>query len=152
MDHVGHLIIFLYELPTFHVSAINYAIDFLMFFFFFLCFLFKYLVAQMVKSLRAMQYPWVGKITCKRVRLPIPVFMPREFHGQRSLVGQPMVLQRVRHDFILLHSCHIIQQQCNICYRYTIQCFTIFKDYALFMVLNFGHVPYVMQYVLVGYT
>ena len=35
MDHVGHLIIFLYELPTFHVSAINYAIDFLMFFFFF---------------------------------------------------------------------------------------------------------------------
>ena len=32
MDHVGHLIIFLYELPTFHVSAINYAIDFLIFF------------------------------------------------------------------------------------------------------------------------
>ena len=56
MDHVGHLIICLYELKTFHVSAINYAIDF---FNFFLCFLFKYLVAQMVKSLHAMQYPWV---------------------------------------------------------------------------------------------
>ena len=28
---------------------------------------------------------WVGKISWKREWLPIPVFLPREFHGQRSL-------------------------------------------------------------------
>ena len=30
--------------------------------------------------------PWVGKIPWRREWLPIPVFLPREFHGQRSLV------------------------------------------------------------------
>ena len=29
--------------------------------------------------------PWVGKITWRRERLPTPIFLPREFHGQRSL-------------------------------------------------------------------
>ena len=32
-------------------------------------------------------YPWVGKIPWKRSWQPIPVFLPREFHEQRSLVG-----------------------------------------------------------------
>ena len=31
--------------------------------------------------------PWVGKIPWRRERLPIPVFWPGEFHGQRSLAG-----------------------------------------------------------------
>ena len=32
--------------------------------------------------------PWVGKITWRRdLWLLTPVFLPREFHGQRSLVG-----------------------------------------------------------------
>ena len=31
--------------------------------------------------------PWVGKIPWRRKRLPIPIFLPGEFHGQRSLVG-----------------------------------------------------------------
>ena len=31
--------------------------------------------------------PWVGKILWKREWLSIPVFLPGEFHGQRSLVG-----------------------------------------------------------------
>ena len=31
--------------------------------------------------------PWVGKISWKREWLPTPVFLPREFHGQRSLAG-----------------------------------------------------------------
>ena len=31
--------------------------------------------------------PWVGKIPWKREWLPTPVFLPGEFHGQRSLVG-----------------------------------------------------------------
>ena len=31
--------------------------------------------------------PWVGKIPWRRTWQPAPVFMPRESHGQRSLVG-----------------------------------------------------------------
>ena len=31
--------------------------------------------------------PWVGKIRWTRKWQPTPVFLPREFHGQRSLVG-----------------------------------------------------------------
>ena len=31
--------------------------------------------------------PWVGKISWKRAWQPIPVFLPGEFHGQRSLVS-----------------------------------------------------------------
>ena len=31
--------------------------------------------------------PWVGEIPWRRDWLPIPVFLPRECHGQRSLVG-----------------------------------------------------------------
>ena len=31
--------------------------------------------------------PWVGKVPWRRERLPPPVFLPGEPHGQRSLVG-----------------------------------------------------------------
>ena len=31
--------------------------------------------------------PWVGKIPWRRKWKPTPIFLPREFHGQRSLVG-----------------------------------------------------------------
>jgi len=31
--------------------------------------------------------PWVGKIPWRREWLPTPVFLPGEYHGQRSLVG-----------------------------------------------------------------
>ena len=31
--------------------------------------------------------PWVRKIPWRREWLPTPVFLPKEFHGQRSLVG-----------------------------------------------------------------
>ena len=31
--------------------------------------------------------PWVGKIPWRRKWQPIPVFLPGEFHGHRSLVG-----------------------------------------------------------------
>ena len=44
----------------------------------------------MVKNLPAMQRPgfnpWVRKIPWRRERLPTPVFLPGEAHGQRSLV------------------------------------------------------------------
>ena len=32
-------------------------------------------------------YPWFGKIPCRRAWQPIPVLLPAESHGQRSLVG-----------------------------------------------------------------
>ena len=45
----------------------------------------------MVKNLPAMWEtgfnPWVGKIPWRRDWLPTPVFLPGEFHGQRSLAG-----------------------------------------------------------------
>ena len=31
--------------------------------------------------------PWVGKVPWSREWLPTPVFLPGEFHGQRSLTG-----------------------------------------------------------------
>ena len=41
----------------------------------------------------------VGKIPWRRKWPPTPVFLPREFHGQRSLVGyRSRGLQRVGHD------------------------------------------------------
>ena len=47
------------------------------------------LVAQMVKNLPAVQknqvQSWVRKIRWRREWLPTPVFLPGEFHGQRSL-------------------------------------------------------------------
>ena len=45
----------------------------------------------MVKNLPTMQKtrfnPWVGKIPWRREWHPTVVFLPGEFHGQRSLVG-----------------------------------------------------------------
>ena len=49
------------------------------------------LVVQMVKNLPAMWETWVrslgGEDTLKREWQPTPVFLPRESHGHRSLVG-----------------------------------------------------------------
>ena len=45
------------------------------------------LVTQMVKNLPAMQETQIGKIPWRRERLPTPVFLPGESHGQRSLAG-----------------------------------------------------------------
>ena len=45
----------------------------------------------MVRNLPAVQEtglnPWVRKIPWRREWLPSPVFLPGEFHGQRSLAG-----------------------------------------------------------------
>ena len=42
--------------------------------------------------------PWVGKIPWRIAWLSTPIFLPGEFHGQRSLVCW-VRLQRVRHDW-----------------------------------------------------
>jgi len=49
------------------------------------------MVAQTVNNLPAMQLTCLGpcfrKIPWRRVWIPTPVFLPGEFHGQKSLVG-----------------------------------------------------------------
>ena len=49
------------------------------------------LVAQTVKNLPACRRPgldtWVGKIPWRKEWLPTPIFLPGEFHVQRSLAG-----------------------------------------------------------------
>ena len=61
------------------------------------------LIAQLVKNLPAMLRPWfdswVGKICWRRERLPTPVFLPGECHGQRSLAGcSPWFCKRLTDD------------------------------------------------------
>ena len=50
-----------------------------------------FLVTQTVKTLLAMQEtrfdPWVGKIPWRKAWQLTSVFLPREFHEQRSLAG-----------------------------------------------------------------
>ena len=62
----------------------------------------------MVKNLPAMQEtrfdPWVGKIPCRREWQPTPVFLPGEFHGQRSLVGYNPRGCRDGHDSVTKHT------------------------------------------------
>ena len=41
----------------------------------------------MVKNPPAMRETWFGKIPWRRAWQPTPVFLPGEFHGQRSLAG-----------------------------------------------------------------
>ena len=65
------------------------------------------LVAQTVKK-KSAQYCrrlrfnlWVRKIPWRRKWQPTPVFLPGEFHEQRSLAGySPWGSQRVRHDWV----------------------------------------------------
>ena len=49
------------------------------------------LMAQMVKHLPAVQETWVQSLRWedpwRREWQPTPIFLPEEFHGQRSLVG-----------------------------------------------------------------
>ena len=42
--------------------------------------------------------PWVRKILWRRKWQPTPVFLPGEFHGQRSLAGYSSRGRRVIHD------------------------------------------------------
>ena len=60
------------------------------------------LVAQTVKSPPAMREtrfnPCVKKSPWRAERLPTPVFLPGEFHGQRSLVGYSPCGREVKHN------------------------------------------------------
>ena len=56
----------------------------------------------MVRNLPAVQETWVhpggGNIHWRRKYQSTPVFLPGEFHGQRSLKGYSPWGHRVRHD------------------------------------------------------
>ena len=50
--------------------------------------------------------PWVGKIPWRKAWQPIPVFLPGESQGQRSLVGySPWGHKRVGHNWVTEHVC-----------------------------------------------
>ena len=51
--------------------------------------------------------PWVGKMPWRRKWQPTPVFLPGEFHGQKSLVDYSPWGHRIRHDWA-----HALQQLC----------------------------------------
>ena len=58
-------------------------------------------MAQMVKNSPAMQETWIqtlGREDSLEKEIPTPVFLPGEFHGQRSLVGYSPWSHRVRHE------------------------------------------------------
>ena len=65
-------------------------------------YIYIYTVAQTVKNLPAMQETWVRSLGCRDTLekgMDTGTFLPREFHGQRSLVGKsPWGLQRVGQD------------------------------------------------------
>ena len=73
------------------------------------------LVAQMVKNLPPMQEtwfdPWVRKIPLRRDWQAAPVFLPGEFHGQRSLVGYSSLgLKELDMTERLTHRQHTVQE------------------------------------------
>ena len=45
--------------------------------------------------------PWVGKISWRREWQHTPVFLPGEFHRQKSLVGRLQFTQRTGHDWTI---------------------------------------------------
>ena len=48
--------------------------------------------------------PWVRKISWSRKWQPPPVFLPENFHGQKSLVGySPWGHRRVKHNWVTEH-------------------------------------------------
>ena len=58
-------------------------------------YIFAFLVAWMVKNLPAMQETWAQSLgkedLLEKKKAPAPVFLPGEFHAQKSLVGyRPM--------------------------------------------------------------
>ena len=62
-------------------------------------------MAQMVKTLPAVQETWVQPLgqedPLEREWLPTPIFLPREFHGHRSLAGYSPWGRRVGRNLVI---------------------------------------------------
>ena len=87
---------------------------------------YQILVSQMVKNPPAMQETWVWSLgweePLEKGRLPTTVFLPKEFHGRRSLVGYnpcgfKVVHNRVTNSTITKHCilavCYCLKMKCN---------------------------------------
>ena len=81
-------------------------------------------MAQVVKNPPEMQETWVGKIW-RRAWLPTPVFLPGEFHGQRSLMGcspwghkESDQTERLTHTHTHTHTAAL---QCCVSFRCTMK-------------------------------
>ena len=66
--------------------------------------------------------PWVGKIPWRREWLPIPVFLPEEFHEQISMVGHSWwgcnyldTTEQLRLTFLVRHSRLLLGMPFNCC-------------------------------------
>ena len=84
-------------------------------------------LAQMVTKLPTMWetqvHPWVKKIPWRRGWQPTPIFLPGEFHGQRSLVGysawgckESDMTERLTHTLVsITQGCHRLQTSQKLC-------------------------------------
>ena len=72
--------------------------------------------------------PWVGKFTWRRERLPTPIFLPEELHGQRSLVNyNPWGLKKLNMtERLSMHPINILTEMDN---QFAISIFFIFKEW-----------------------
>ena len=72
--------------------------------------------------------PWVGKILWKRAWQPTPVFLPGEFHGQRSLAGcSPWGCKEsdVTEQLTYTHSCVVFHNKVtNLWWNYIFSLFS----------------------------
>ena len=61
--------------------------------------------------------PWVGKIPWRRKQHPIPVLLPLESHGWRSLVGymvHRVAQSQTRQERLSTHACMLIITQSHV--------------------------------------
>ena len=100
------------------------------------------LVAQTVKNLPEMQETWVGKILWKREWLPTLVFLPGEFHGQKSLAiyspwgcKESDTTQRLTHTLSITYMLH---RHCEI----GILIFGMILFFLIYFYLFIGHEAY----------
>ena len=81
--------------------------------------------------------PWVRKISWRRARQPTPVFLPGEFHGQRSLEGcSPWIAKsRTRQKWLNMHGysskLHVfVSQLLSHCFTMICLSFFFFVDFS----------------------
>ena len=55
--------------------------------------------------------PWIGKIPWRKVWQPTPVFLPEEFHGQRSLAGYSPKITRLSTESVHFSDSNALDHQ-----------------------------------------
>ena len=65
--------------------------------------------------------PWIGRIPWRRAWQPTPVFLPGEFHGQKSLVGfSPQGCKELYTTEVTQHACNKVNSRTasRTCFQY----------------------------------